>query len=93
MGVGHTIGDVGIGLAEYMRDTEFVTDDPRFIAAFRWRRGLLGAQRFPDRQTDSYHHDKKDQPDRRTLKCFHVYFPLRQPLKLDALLLREALTI
>ena len=93
MGIGHAIGDIGIGLAENMRHAEFVPDDARFIAAVRRRSGFTDAQGLPNHQASGDQCSKDYQPDAHALKCFHVYFPLGQQIMLDALLLCDGLTI
>jgi len=85
MGIGHAIGDIGIGLAENMRDSEFVADDAGLIGAVWRSHGLGDAQWFPQRQADRRQHNKNQQPQPRPLKYFHLYVPLRQHHKLPCI--------
>ena len=82
MRIGHAISDIGVGLAENMRNTKFVADDPGLIGTVGWRCSSFDAQRFPDCQPDSRQHKKCQQPEARPFKCFHVFYPSGQRLKL-----------
>jgi len=86
MGIGHAIGDIGIGPAENMRHAEFVADDAGLVDAVRRCRCLVNAQWFPQRQTDRRQCNKNQQTQPRSLKYFHLFVPLRQHHKLPCIL-------